>query len=446
MPTSPPRADAGSPGARTTDLARAPRSGAPRAVTELSLAQARRVALRAQGLDRRRVSRSAPVTMRQLQQVIDRLGLFQIDSVNVLARAHLMPTWSRLGDYDVGLLDRASGRSPRRLVEAWAHEASFIPPETYPLLAWRRRDHERHWSTLPAEAGHGAVIDEVRALLRTAGPMTAREVHAALEVEHPRTRTDWGWNWTVAKRVLEHLFFTGEISSAGRTPSFERAYDLTSRVLPPAVLAQPAVSDADAVRGLIEIGARAHGIGTERCFADYFRVRGPAVRGAVTDLVDDGVLVPVRVRGWDRPTYLHRDAHLPRRATGRALLSPFDPLVFERRRLLELFGLHYRIEIYTPADQRVYGYYVLPFLLGDTFVARVDLKADRRAGALLVQAAHAEEGAPVETADELADELGDLARWLGLDQVVVPDGARGALAGSLVGLAGVRAESSSPAP
>lgn len=431
MPTSPPRAD---DGAATETRA------APPAVTELSLAQARRVALRAQGLDRRRAERAGPVTMRQLQQVIDRLGLFQIDSVNVLARAHLVPTWSRLGGYDTALLDRAAGRAPRRLVEAWAHEASFVPPGTYRLLGWRRRAHERHWATLSAEASYVAVTEEVRGLLRDSGPLTAREVHGALEVEHPRTRTDWGWNWTVAKRVLEHLFFTGEISSAGRTASFERAYDLTERVLPREVLAQPEPSDGEAVRALVEIGARAHGIGTERCFADYFRVRGPAVRTAVTELVEDGVLVPVRVRGWGRPTYVHRDADLPRRAGGRALLSPFDPLVFERRRLLELFGMHYRIEIYTPAHKRVHGYYVLPFLLGDAFAARVDLKADRRAGALLVQSARAEDGAPAGTADELAEELGELARWLGLERVVVPDGARGTLAGALVGRAGVQAE------
>ena len=412
----------------------------PPVTSEISLAQARRIALRSQGLDRRRPVRApgAAVTMRHFQQVVDRLGLLQIDSVNVLARAHLMPTWSRIGAYDVGLLDRASGRSPRRLVETWAHEASYVPPTTYRLLGWRQRGYREHaWGGIAAvPLAHAPVVDEVRELLRERGPMTAREVHALLEVEHPHTRSEWGWNWTVAKRVLEFLFFTGEITAARRNAAFERCYDLTERVLPREVLAAPEPSDADAVRALIEIGARAHGIGTARCFADYFRLRGPRAQTAVDELVEEGVLQPVPVRGWDRPTYLHRDASLPRTAGGRALLSPFDPLVFERRRLHELFGMHYRIEIYTPAHKRVHGYYVLPFLLGDVFAARVDLKADRKAGVLQVPGAHLEDDAPPETAVELAEELRLLAQWLGLDHVDVPADARGDLADALRPLAG----------
>ncbi len=400
-----------------------PRPTAGRRREVLSLGEARRVALRAQGLDSL-VRPAGPVTMRHLQGVVDRLGLLQIDSVNVLARAHLLPTFSRLGPYETALLDRASGRAPRRLVEGWAHEASFVPPETYLLLGWRRRAYAaRDWGTVGGVRLQDApVLDAVRTLVADRGPLTARQVHAVHEAEHPRTRTGW-WEWTVAKRALEYLFFTGEVTSASRTASFERCYDLTERVLPPAVRALPEPAEPDAVRSLVEIGARAHGVGTEACFADYFRLQyrsGPGrARRAVTELIEDGVLLPITVRGWDRPTFLHRDATLPRRATGRALLSPFDPLVFERRRLLELFGTHYRIEIYTPAAQRVHGYYVLPFLLGDRVAARVDLKADRPRGVLRVQGAHLEPDAPASTPPELAAALEELAGWLGLGGVEV---------------------------
>lgn len=403
------------------------------------MSQARRVALRAQGLDRRR--RDGGGGMRAFQQVVDRLGVLQIDSVNVLARAHLMPAFSRLGPYDVGLLDRAAGTVPRRLVEAWAHEASFVPPATYRLLGWRQRAYrELAWGTIAeVPLRHAGIVDDIRALVRERGPVTAREVHAEYEAEHPRVRSGWGWNWTVAKRVLEFLFFTGEITAARRNAAFERCYDLTERVLPPAVLALPEPGADDAVRALVEIGARAHGIGTAECFADYFRVKTVPGRRAVAELVEGGVLLPVRVQGWEqRPVYLHRDAALPRWATGRALLSPFDPLVFERRRLEELFGLRYRIEIYTPAHKRVHGYYVLPFLLGERIAARVDLKAERGAGRLLVQAAHLEPGAPPETVAELADELSVLADWLGLDEVAVAGAAHGDLVSELDAVVGAR--------
>lgn len=412
----------------------------PVAATEvLSLSQARRIALRAQGLDRRRPDRAGPVTLRHLQQVVDRLGLLQIDSVNVLARAHLMPTYSRVGPYDPALLDRAAGRAPRRLVETWAHEASFVPPTTYPLLAWRRRAYRTQaWGTIrDVPLQHADVVREIRELIAATGPVTASQVQALYEHEHPRSRTEWGWNWTVSKRALEFLFFTGEVTAARRNPQFERCYDLTERVLPPEVAAQPEPDDADAVRALVEIGARAHGIGTAGCFADYFRIKTARALPAVADLVDAGVLRPVAVTGWDRPVYVHRDATLPRRAEGRALLSPFDPLVFERRRLEELFGLRYRIEIYVPAAKRVHGYYVLPFLLGERLAALVDLKADRRAGVLRVHAAHSAPPAPTAaaargtTADvvgELGAELALLAGWLGLDGIEV--GAPGEAGGT----------------
>ena len=402
-----------------------------------ALTQARRVALRSQGLADGRPQLAA-VTMRQVQQVIDRVGLLQIDSVNVLARAHLLPVYSRVGPYDVALIDRASSQAPRRLVEAWAHVASFVPPHTLRLLGWRRRAYDRDaWGTIrDVPLRDAPLVADVRALLAEAGPLTAAQVHAL--VEGPANeRVAWGWNWTDAKRVLEFLFFTGEVTSAGRNASFERRYDLTERVVPPDVLAEPEPDDAQAVRELVAIAARAHGIGTVGCLADYFRIRLRQAQAAVDELVDAGELVPVQVTGWDRDVYRHRDASAPRRSRACALLSPFDPLVFERRRLEELFGLRYRIEIYTPEAKRVWGYYVHPFLLGERIAALVDLKADRAAGALLVRAAHT---APVEsgarsgfgTADdeacvvaELAAELRLVADWLGLADVRVDARGRG---------------------
>lgn len=385
----------------------------------MTLSAARRTALAAQGLAGERPA--GPVTAARFRTTVARLGLLQIDSVNVLARAHLVPVYSRLGPYDTSLLDRAAGRAPRRLVEYWAHEASFVPPSTYRLLEWRRRRYrDQAWGSISAtEASHSAEVQAIREIVAAHGPLTATEVERHLGSASERPEDGWGWRWSVAKRALELLFFTGEITSAGRTASFERRYDLVERVLPADVLAAPEPSDAECVRGLVEIGARAHGVGTLRCFSDYFRLKGAAPRAALAELLEDGVLEPVVVDGWDRATFRHRDATTPRRATARTLLSPFDPLVFERRRLAELFGTHYRIEIYVPAPRRVHGYYVLPFLEGESITARVDLKADRRAGVLRVLSAHRDPEVTERTPTALAEDLGVLARWLGLDGVEV---------------------------
>ncbi len=402
----------------------------------LSLSQARRVALAAQGLHRPRPA-AAP-GLRQVTAAVRRLGLLQIDSVNVVARAHLMPLFSRLGPYDVGHLDRMHARAPRRIVEAWAHEASFIPVETWPLLGWRRRAVRDHaWGSISAVPDrHPGELAAVRAIVAQRGPITAGQVHAELEAgggAGVRARESWGWNWTAAKHVLEYLFFTGEVVSAGRTTTFERRYDLAERALPREVWETPAPSDAEAIRALVEIAARAHGVATVRDLRDYFRLSRGVTRAlvpaAVADLVAEGVLVPVAVDGLRGPWYRHRDAVVPRRATGSALLSPFDPLVFERARLAELFGTTYRIEIYVPAARRQYGYYVLPFLQDERVTARVDLKADRQVGVLRVQAAHREPWATPATPQRMAVELVTTARWLGLDDVVVTD--RGDLAPAL---------------
>jgi uncharacterized protein YcaQ len=400
----------------------------------LSLDQARRVAIAAQGLHRPRAD--GPRTMRHVQGVIDRLGLFQIDSVNVLARAHQLPLFARLGPYDTDLLDRAtaSGRharrtgrataADRRLVESWAHVAAYVPPHAWPLLAFRRRwfATEYDWKELDGvRLPDAPQVREVHDLVAAEGPLSASQIHDRFVSEGRSVRRKRGtwWDWSTEKRVVEHLFFTGEVVSAGRNSQFERLYDLPERVLPPSALVE--VPEADAKRALLELGARAHGIGLARCIKDYYRLRGPVADRALAELVEEGVLLPARVAGGSEQWYLHRDAARPRRAAGQALLAPFDPLVWERTRLERLFGMRYRIGIYTPAAQRTDGYYVLPFLEDSQLTARVDLKADRAAGVLRVQSAHAEPTLTDSTPARLAHELHTMAGWLGLDGVAVED-------------------------
>jgi uncharacterized protein len=406
-----------------------PRTAAPAAgARQLSRRQARRVALAAQGFcDRRPLRPDA----RALSRVVGRTSLFQIDSVNVVTRAHYMPLFSRLGPYDQGVLERAFARRPRRLFEYWAHEASLVPVGLQPALRFRMaRAHRQAWGWMRRVAAEQPeLVRFVRDEVEARGPVTARDV----EDDVPRSKQHWGWNWSDAKRALEWLFWCGEVTSARRNGAFERVYDLPERVLPPEVVAAPTPDDGEAHRILVEAAARAHGVATEPCLRDYFRLTPQETRTAVTELVEEGRLLPARVQGWSRPAYLHHHARLPRRVSARALLSPFDPLVFERTRTERLFDFRYRIEIYVPAGKRVHGYYVLPFLLGDRLVARVDLKADRRAdggaGVLRVHAAFAEPDAPPETAAELAAELGSLAGWLGLSDIDVAP--RGDLAGTL---------------
>ena len=379
----------------------------------LSPAHARRIALAAQGFGRPRPER---VRARDLRRTVDRLGLHQIDSVNVLVRAHYLPAFSRLGPYDRGLIDRDAwgpGRE-RRLFEYWAHEASLLPMEMHPLLRWRMASAERGeigWGSLKAYAGERrAEADSILERIRAEGPL------AASDFEEGKGRSGW-WEWGDTKRALEWLFWAGLITTATRRGNFERVYDLTERVIPARVLALPTPGEADSKRALVAKAAEALGIATEIELRDYFRLKPEPARRAVAELVEEGVLLPASVAGWPRLAYLHRDARRPRGIRGQALLAPFDPLVWERSRTERLFGLRYRIEIYTPAEKRVHGYYVLPFLLDEALVARVDLKADRQRSRLLVQRTTLEPGAPSDTGERLAAELGLVAQWLGLEGV-----------------------------
>ena len=391
----------------------------------MSVAQARRTALAAQGfLDKPH----AEPTMRTFQRTLERTGVLQVDSVNVLQRAHYMPLYSRMGPYDVDLLRRAAEQRPRRVVEYWAHVQAFMPVELWPVMQHRMEDYRAKrgkWGFLADDADNLALEANLLTELRDGGSATARDLDEGL----PRAKDNWGWNWSETRRVLDYLYTSGQVAIAGRNSQFEIRYDLPERVIPAAVLARPTPTRAEAARELVSRAARSHGVATVQDLRDDYRMTVEDTARAVAELVEEGELVPVQVARWKRPAYLHRDARLPRRVGARALLSPFDPVVWERARTEALFDFHYRIEIYVPEPLRQFGYYVLPFLLGDRIVARVDLKADRKAGLLVVKGAYAEPGAPGETADELSEELRRLAGWLGLTDVVVEP--RGDLAPAL---------------
>ncbi len=387
----------------------------------LSKAEVRRIALAAQGFGVARLER--PLTMRDVQAVTSRLAQFQIDSINVVRRAHFMPLFSRLGPYDPGLLERAAYRPPRRLFEYWGHAASLIDVSLQPLLRFRMEPGFRDvWAGVERVARENAdLIPFVREEVAARGPISARD----LEVVEQRDRSNWGWNWSRVKTVLEWLFYVGEVTTAYRNSQFERVYDLPERVIPRAVLAMPTPTPQESVTGLIRRAARALGIASESCLRDYFRTRVAMTRHAIATLVESGELIPVVVQGLgSRPWYMWHEARVPRRIQARALLSPFDSMIFERARLERLFDFVYRIEIYVPEPKRIHGYYVYPFLLDEQFMARVDLKADRSRGVLRVNAAWIEPGHdPYTVATELSSELKIMAEWLGLETVeILPRG------------------------
>ena len=393
----------------------------------ISPAAARRIALGAQGFGR---ARPAPgdgaVGTRQLNLTIQRLGLLQLDSVNVFERSHYLPLFARLGRYDKALLDRLTfaRRGPYR--EYWAHEAALIPLEDWPLFRWRMGDYRDYFARVGDDwmAANDETLSWLRSELAAKGPLPASKIERDAE----KRRGSW-WEWDDVKRGLERMFRLGEVVSGGRT-NFERTYALPEQVLPAEIIAAE-VPRADAVHRLMARSAAAHGIGTLSDFADYYRIKQFDAKPALQRLVDEGVVREVAVAGWTKKAYLHRDATVPRRIETAALLSPFDPVVWERERALRVFGFHYRIEIYTPAPKRIFGYYSLPVLVDDALVGRIDLKNDRQAKVLRVQSAWREEGAPAGIAERIVPALREIAAWQGCDSIAVVD--RGDLARELAG-------------
>ncbi|WP_425561753.1 winged helix-turn-helix domain-containing protein [Microbacterium awajiense] len=384
----------------------------------LRAAEARRIALAAQGFAK---PRPASAGTRQLNLALARMSTLQIDSVNVFARSHYMPPFSRIGAYDPAALDRLLFARRPRYVEYWAHVAAFIPAEDWSLFGFRMHAMRAKYGSDPDSwfRTHSDIVDWVRAELSDRGPLRPAQI------EHDAKRAARGpwWDWDVVKRALELLWLFGEVAIAGRR-GFERRYGLAQQVIPVDALGID-VPRADAIRELVRRAAGAYGVATASDLADYWRITDrPAVMAAIGDLVDAGDLSPVTVDGWTsagRPAkaWLHRDAARPRRVDASALLTPFDPVVWFRDRAQRLFDFEYRIEIYTPAAQRRFGYYSLPVLVGDDIVGRVDLKADRAASTLLVQSAWWEHGRPAEAAERLANEVRLAARWQGLERVSV---------------------------
>ncbi|PST83914.1 cytoplasmic protein [Pedobacter yulinensis] len=381
---------------------------------ELSAAEARRIGLTAQGFNA--LSRSGPVTVAALRKTIGQLGLLQIDSVNVLARAHYMPLFSRLGVYDRAMLDALTIARPRRFFEYWGHEASILPVELQPLLRWRMENAYQGkgvWGQLAVYAG--AKKEKAAAVLsriRTGGPV------AASDLAGPKAGKGM-WAWSESKHILEWLFWAGQIAATHRRNNFERVYDLPERVLPKAILGQVTPHETDAKRQLLSRAAKALGIATADDLRDYYRIPAADARLPIEQLVEEGTLSPVHVQGWPQQAYLYKDARAGRSLQGATLLSPFDPLIWHRPRTERLFGFHYRLEIYTPAHKREYGYYVLPFLLDGVLVARADLKAERNSNTLLVLRLHFEPKAPPHAMESLLNELKLMALWLGLARVTI---------------------------
>jgi len=380
----------------------------------MSIATARRVALAAQGFaDARPVGR---VDRRHLRAVLQRMGLIQIDSVNVLVRSQELPLFARLGPHPRDLIPRAT--EDGELFEYWVHEASHVPTEHHHLHRWKMSSAHRWKSVDAVSRRRPGFVDEVLERVRSGGPVMAGEL-----TERTGPKGPW-WDWDDSKMVLEWLFWTGELTARRRPNDFARVYDLPERVLPAHVLARPALPEREARKELLVLAASHHGVGTVADLGDYHRQKTTVCKPLVAELVEEGRLVPVRVEGWKELAYAMPSTRRPRTVRARALLSPFDPMVWNRDRALRLFDFHYRIEIYTPAPKRQYGYYVLPFLLGDRVVGRVDMKADRAAGVLRALGAFAEPdvaaagpAALAEVASELAAELRLMAGWLGLERV-----------------------------
>lgn len=384
---------------------------------QLSVKQARRIALVAQGFNGRQPP--ATITARHVTQMIDRLGVVQIDSVNALVRSHYLPLFSRLGNYPQKLLDQAAwsqGRQ-RKLFEYWGHEASLLPIDLYPLMRWRMQRAAQGEGIYQQLARFGreqtSTITRVLQAVREQGALGAGSISTRED------RAGQWWDWSEEKLALEWLFAAGEVTVAGRR-GFERLYDLPERVLPAPIIEHPELTESDAQRQLLLHAVKALGIGTEKDIRDYFRQDPGPAKAGIAELVEEGAIEAVQVKGWKNTAYLLPETKVPRKVTASALLSPFDSLVWERARTERLFDFHYRLEIYTPAHKRVYGYYVLPFLHNERIAARIDLRAERAAGRLAVHAVHEEQpGLDEEGMHALAANLRQLANWLGLPEVLI---------------------------
>jgi uncharacterized protein len=393
----------------------------------LSLGEARRIALAAQGFGQ---PKPAKATKRHLLSTIRRLGLVQIDSVNVLVRAHYFPAFSRIGPYPTDWLDELAYRK-RQLFEYWGHAASLIPVNLFPSFRWRmeraKQGNGVYRGLVNFAKENAELIHEVLEQIRQHGPAGAGDVEKAIREEQLARKAGW-WEWSDSKTALEWLFWSGQVTTRTRR-NFERVYDLTERVFPD--LYNGAVPDREtAQRTLVATAARALGVATENDLADYFRLKINDARPRVSELVEAGELLEVQVEGWRQPAYLSSTGRIPRSLQAAAFVSPFDPLLWERKRTERLFGFRYRIEIYTPAAQRQHGYYVLPFLFGDNFVARLDLKADRANHSLRVVGAFAElQTEPKTFVHAVAAELRAMADWLGLEKIIISK--NGDLAGML---------------
>jgi uncharacterized protein YcaQ len=377
----------------------------------LTVDQARRYALAAQGFTEPRPR--GRVDVRHFRRVVDRIGLVQLDSVNVFSRTHYMPFFARLGSYDRAALDAWLWESGE-MFEYWGHEASLIPTRDHSLWRWRMNGPFM-WQRLESmRQEHPEYLDEVMSQVRERGPLQTAELHDPGE----RDGTSM-WGWSKGKVALEALFMEGKVSTATRR-NFVRMYDLSERVIPAEHYEIDDLDPEEAQPELLLRAARSMGVATAADIADYPRIRMPEARPLIERLAEAGDLVEVEVEGWNRPAYLHPDAVLPRQVTGRALLSPFDNLIWFRDRVERLWDFHYRIEIYVPEPKRVYGYYVLPFLLDGELVARVDLKTDRKGSALLVKGVFAEPDVDLaRVGKELWAELETVATWLELTDVVV---------------------------
>ena len=383
----------------------------------LSIADARRIALAAQGFDTARPKTKA--TQRHVDALISRLGVIQIDSVNVLVRSQELPLFARLGNHDRNAIPKAT--EAQKLFEYWGHEAAHLPVDLHPLFRWKmnaaRTGKVTHWGLTSFYEENKAFVKRTLKHVTTNGPTTSRELSTRTE-----KKGTW-WDWDEAKVALEYLFLTGQLMSRGRGPDFARIYDTPERVLPQRVIDAPTPSEHDARKQLLVRSAIAQGVATASDLADYYRQKPAAVKPLIAELVEEGELRAVAVDGWTEKAFVHRDAKLPKQLHATALLSPFDSLVWCRPRNERLFNFHYRIEIYTPKEKRKFGYYVLPFMMNGQMVGRVDLKADRVNSKLLVHSVHTEKGVKRSNiSDALDNELRAMASWLGLDKVAKSSG------------------------